>query len=148
MVVIGRLEFGDCEKMLFRGTKKECNDYVSTLDLNSFCEINIATDDGIIEESVRFEEFFFRVKDYVEKNPELEVRLDARESMDDCHSMFHSFWKGQARDIPEKWHDKFVISEGWMVKDQIISLSVYAPDMMTAQLEEAQAPQIHRHRGR
>jgi len=151
MVVFGTLKTEDSGKILFQGSKKECNDYASTLDLNSFYSLNIDTDEGVIEERiVSSGDKFFRVKDYMEKNPELEVRLDAKDSMDDCDPLINPFWKGQLKDIPEEWHDKFVLSEGWMMEAQVNALSVYVPDMLNAWLEEtqAEAPQIRRHRGR
>lgn len=153
MIVFGTLKTEDSGKILFQGSKKECNDYASTLDLNSFYSLNIDTDDGVIEDRiVSSGDRFFRVKDYMEENPGLEVRLDAKDSMDECDQMINPFWKGQAKDIPEEWHDKFVLSAGWMMEAQVNALSVYAPDMMNVrlQLEETQAvaPQIRRHRGR
>lgn len=149
MVVDGTLKTEDCGKILFQGSQKECNDYASTLDLNSFYDLHITTDDGVIEDRIVSPGHrFLRVKDYMEKKPDLEVRLDAKDSMDVCDPMIHPFWKGQAKDIPEEWHDKFVLSDGWMMEAQINALSIYAPDMMSARLEETQVPQIRRHRGR
>ena len=91
---------------------------------------------------------FPTVRDCIENNDDIEVRLDAMESRDDCDPLHHTFWQGRLKDIPEKYRDLDVISEGWMMEAQINSLSVYAPDLMYVHPEQEEAPAIRRGRGR
>ena len=70
------------------------------------------------------------VKDYISKNEDILVRLDAQESRNDCDPLFKTIWQGSLKDVPEEYQKMEVISEGWMAGAKINSISVYAPELM------------------
>lgn len=68
------------------------------------------------------------IQDYIDKNENIRVRIDGKESTDPCDPMIHTMWEGMLKDIPERFRGKEVIDEGWMMAAKINSLSVYYPN--------------------
>lgn len=67
------------------------------------------------------------IQDYIDKNENIKVRIDRKESTDPCDPMSHTEWEGMLKDIPQKYRNLEVISEGWLMQAQINSLAVYIP---------------------
>lgn len=68
------------------------------------------------------------IQDYIDKNDNIRVRIDGKESTDPCDPMIHTMWEGMLKDIPERFRGMKVIDEGWMMAAKINSLSVYYPN--------------------
>lgn len=67
------------------------------------------------------------IQDYIDNNENIRVRIDRKESTDPCDPMIYPEWEGMLKDIPQKYRNLEVISEGWMLQAQINSLAVYIP---------------------
>lgn len=70
-----------------------------------------------------------KLKDFLKKNENVEVQLDAMESRDVCDSRRHVFWRGMLHDIPAEYLDLVVIDEGWMIGAACNGISVFAPEL-------------------
>ena len=65
------------------------------------------------------------VKDVIENNDDIRVRIALKESKDPCDPLSIIVFEGKLSEIPEDLKGLEVIMEGWLLDAQINQLEVY-----------------------
>lgn len=66
-----------------------------------------------------------RVKDFVENNDDIRIRIAKKESRDPYDPVTETIWEGMLLDIPEELRELEVVNEGWMMGARINQLEVF-----------------------
>lgn len=67
------------------------------------------------------------VKEYMQQNDNMRIRLDGKETKEECDPFAWHIWEGNLQDVPEALHDLEVITDGWMMKAHIAVLELFTP---------------------
>lgn len=64
------------------------------------------------------------IRDYVENNDDIRVRIAQKETEDPCDPFTETIWEGMLQEIPEQLRGLEVIREGWLIGAQVNQLEV------------------------
>ena len=64
------------------------------------------------------------IRDYVENNDDIRVRIAQKKTEDPCDSFTETIWEGMLQEIPEQLRGLEVIREGWLIGAQVNQLEV------------------------
>lgn len=70
-----------------------------------------------------------KVRDYMDEVfvDEL-VRIDGKETRDECDPFCITLWEGITKDIPEDLQDLEILQDGWAINACIHAIEVFAPN--------------------
>jgi len=68
------------------------------------------------------------VRDYIESNDDIRVRIAKKESRDPYDPVTETIWEEMLSDVPEELRGLEVVNEGWMMGAQINQLEVIDPE--------------------
>jgi len=64
------------------------------------------------------------VRDYIESNDDIRVRIAKKESRDPYDPFAETIWEGMLSEIPEELRGLEVINEGWLLEGKVNQLEV------------------------
>lgn len=65
------------------------------------------------------------VRDFIENNDDIRVRIAQKESRDLSDPIACTIWEGLLSEVPEELKGLEVINEGWLLEAQVNQLEVY-----------------------
>lgn len=65
------------------------------------------------------------VRDFIESNDDVRVRIAQKDSRDLCDPFITAIWEGQLSEVPEELRALEILNEGWSLEAQVNQLEVY-----------------------
>lgn len=70
-----------------------------------------------------------KIRDYINNNENVKIRISVQETRDSYEAYSETIWEGSLYDVPDKYKNIEVISEGFLIGAQLNMLTVFSDDV-------------------